>query len=85
MPAAYAVKSARTAASRGLDLKRQMYPWNCKMCQYRSLCQAELRNYDADFLRETAFVERSPRGNDIIDTANTPVVQLNQKGGQHDE
>lgn len=85
VPAAYAVKSARTAASRGLDLKRQMYPWNCKMCQYRSLCQAELRNYDADFLRETAFVERSPHGNDIIDTANTPVVQLNQKGGQHDE
>ena len=35
-----------------------LYPWNCKMCQYQSLCQAELRNYDLDFIRASEYVVR---------------------------
>lgn len=37
---------------------RSLYPWNCKMCQYADLCQAELRNHDADYLRKTQYVKR---------------------------
>ena len=38
---------------------RSLYPWNCKMCQYQSLCQAELRDYDADAIRQREFVVRN--------------------------
>jgi len=36
---------------------RSLYPWNCKMCQYQSLCQAELRDYDADQVRKLMYTE----------------------------
>lgn len=41
-----------------------LYPWNCKMCQYQSLCQAELRDYDvpAIILREYAVRVRPQNG-----------------------
>lgn len=54
VPASYAVKSARTKKNR-----RSFYPWNCKMCQYQSLCQAELRGYDAEAIRRGEYVVRS--------------------------
>ena len=38
---------------------RSLYPWNCKMCQYQSLCQAELRNYDAEAIRLREYTKRS--------------------------
>lgn len=58
VPAAYAVKSAYTMAKKDKN-RRHLYPWNCKMCQFKDLCQAELRNHDADFLRSTEYVKRS--------------------------
>lgn len=39
--------------------RRSLYPWNCKMCQYKDLCQAELREYDADYLREAQFTKHT--------------------------
>lgn len=54
VPASYAVRSARTKKNR-----RSLYPWNCKMCQYQSLCQAELRGYDAEAVRQREYVVRS--------------------------
>lgn len=41
------------------DNPRHIYPWNCKMCQYRSLCQGELRGYDPSFIRAREYVYRS--------------------------
>lgn len=38
-----------------VKFRRSLYPWNCKMCQYKDLCQAELRSHDADFIRKTQF------------------------------
>lgn len=35
-----------------------LYPWNCKMCQYQSLCQAELRDYDVDAIRQREYTKR---------------------------
>lgn len=35
-----------------------MYPWNCKMCQYQSICQAELRNYDIDAIKLREYTKR---------------------------
>jgi hypothetical protein len=37
---------------------RSLYPWNCKMCQYQSICQAELRDYDAEAIRQREYVKR---------------------------
>ena len=45
---------------------RSLYPWNCKMCQYQSLCQAELRNHDADFVRQNEYILRSSRQTEEI-------------------
>lgn len=43
---------------------RSLYPWNCKLCQYQSLCQAELRDYDADAIRSRDYTKRAPRTED---------------------
>lgn len=38
---------------------RSMYPWNCShICPYGSICQAELRGYDADYIRNSEYVRR---------------------------
>lgn len=37
---------------------RSLYPWNCKMCQYQSLCQAELRDYDEEHIKITEYTRR---------------------------
>ena len=42
---------------------RFMYPWNCKMCQFKDLCQAELRGYDADKIRAMNYVVRGKANN----------------------
>lgn len=54
-PVAKAVRSAYGVKAKNF---RSMYPWNCKMCQYQSLCQAELRDYDADAIREREYIKR---------------------------
>lgn len=56
LPAARAVAKARNAK---VKKYRSMYPWNCKMCQFQSLCQAELRDYDADAIRAREYVKRT--------------------------
>ena len=37
---------------------RSLYPWNCKMCQYQSLCQAEIRGYDAEAIVNREYTRR---------------------------
>jgi ATP-dependent helicase/DNAse subunit B len=51
-------KQVRSAHNKSANNYRSLYPWNCKMCQYQSLCQAELRNYDADAIRDREYVKR---------------------------
>lgn len=60
-PAAKAINKLRNASKKksNLDTYRSLYPWNCKMCQYKDLCQAELRGYDAEAMRSAQFVVRS--------------------------
>ena len=55
VPAAKGVKSAHGKKANNY---RSLYPWNCKMCQYQSLCQAELRGYDADAIKDREYVKR---------------------------
>lgn len=57
-------------------LYRSLYPWNCKMCQFQSLCQAELRSYDVTEIVKREYVER---GKNILDTENYGVVQLGRE------
>lgn len=56
LPAARAVSKARSSK---VKKYRSMYPWNCKMCQFQSLCQAELRGYDADAIRTREYTKRT--------------------------
>lgn len=56
VPASWAVKRAYKANN-----PRFVYPWNCKMCQYGNLCQAELRGHDAEFLRSTEYTTRNTK------------------------
>lgn len=53
-----AAKQVKAAHSKNADNYRSLYPWNCKMCQYQSLCQAELRDYDVEAIREREYVRR---------------------------
>lgn len=69
VPAARAVKKSYTGKNH-----RFMYPWNCKMCQYQSLCQAELRDYDADAIRERDYTVRHKADNKGIDSNTSAVV-----------
>ena len=50
---------------------KRVYPWNCKMCQYRQLCQAELRDYDVGAIKAAEYVvrehARKPIDKDIVD------------------
>ena len=56
LPAARAVAKARSSK---VKKYRSMYPWNCKMCQFQSLCQAGLRDYDADAIRTREYTKRT--------------------------
>lgn len=55
VPVSGAIKKARGKTANNY---RSMYPWNCKMCQYQSICQAELRDYDADAIRAREYTKR---------------------------
>ena len=57
LPSAAAVAAARL----GHGVWRSMYPWNCRVCQFAELCQAELRGYDADYIRAHDFTEKTHR------------------------
>lgn len=57
IPVAKQVKAAHGKKSNNF---RSMYPWNCRVgCPYQSICQAELRNHDAEFLRKSEYVHRT--------------------------
>lgn len=72
VPASWAIKRAYNNPHN----PRFVYPWNCKMCQYGNLCQAELRGHDADFLRSAEYTKRTTRRADSPnnDTAATPTT-----------
>ena len=56
VPVSKAIKKAYNPKTKK---NKSLYPWNCKMCQYQSLCQAELRGYDADAIRLREYVKRT--------------------------
>lgn len=57
------------------DTHRAMYPWGCKMCSYQSLCQAELRGYDVEFIKDTAYRRHDDNTvKNIIDDDNPDVI-----------
>ena len=51
-------KEIRKAYKPKYDHYRSLYPWNCKMCQYQSLCQAELRDYEIGAIRAREYMYR---------------------------
>lgn len=51
-------KAVKAAYNKNASNYRSLYPWNCKMCQFQSLCQAELRDYDAKAIREREYSVR---------------------------
>ena len=55
VPVARQVKAAH---GKKADNFRSLYPWNCKMCQYQSLCQAELRDYDVKAIMDREYTRR---------------------------
>ena len=63
-----AAREVRKAHGKNAVNYRSLYPWNCKMCQYQSLCQASLRGYDEDAIRNREYKRRentSPLRSDI--------------------
>lgn len=73
VPASRAVAKARNPKT---ICYKNLYPWNCKMCQYQSLCQGELRNYDVDAIMLREYVTRTKQEDDkkVIDDNTTDVV-----------
>lgn len=59
VPHTRAISTARTPKSAAKPAPKSLYPWNCRMCQFRSLCQAELRGYDPEYIRQTEFTQRA--------------------------
>ena len=55
LPVARAIKQAH---GKNAVNYRSLYPLNCRLCQYSSLCQAELRDYDAEGIRNLEFTKR---------------------------
>ena len=37
---------------------RSMSSWNCNSCDFRPLCEAEVRGLDSDYIRKSEYVER---------------------------
>lgn len=56
VPASWGIRRAARGGNR-----RALFPWNCRGCQFRELCQAELRDYDADYIRKASFVQKDRR------------------------
>ena len=59
---------------------KSMFAFNCKMCQFAQLCQGELRNYDASYLKNTVYMQKGTvqsqedTDKDILDNPNLPMV-----------
>lgn len=56
-----AVKGIKSAYNKKANNYRSLYPWNCKMCQFQSLCQAELRDYDVGAVIAREYTKRATR------------------------
>ena len=55
-------KQVKAAHGKKADNFRSLYPWNCRVgCPYQSICQAELRDYDAEAIREREYIRRTAR------------------------
>lgn len=67
-------KKIRSAYGKNAVNHPSLYPWNCKMCQYQSICQAELRDYDADAIRQREYTVRvrdtSPKPSEVSSLAS---------------
>lgn len=70
-PASQAVAKARNLKTK---CYKNLYPWNCKMCQYQSLCQAELRNYDVGAIKLREYVVRADNDKKVVDENIVNVV-----------
>jgi hypothetical protein len=73
VPASRAVAKARNPKTK---CYKNLYPWNCKMCQYQSLCQGELRNYDVEAIKLREYTVRTEYNNDnkVVDDSIVSVV-----------
>lgn len=71
VPASRAVAKARNPKNK---CYKNLYPWNCKMCQYQSLCQAELRNYDVDAIILREYTVRSKDDKKVVDDSIVNVL-----------
>lgn len=60
-----------------VELYRSLYPWNCKMCQFQSLCQAELRDYDTEAIKQREYVVRGKNG---IDNSKSAMLESEEEG-----
>lgn len=68
-------KQVKAAHGKKANNFRSLYPWNCKMCQYQSLCQAELRDYDVPAIILREYVVRTTRNEgEATESALTPAT-----------
>lgn len=56
VPAAWGIRRSAKGGNR-----RALFPWNCRGCQFRDLCQAELRGYDAGDVRQRQYTRKEHR------------------------
>jgi hypothetical protein len=56
LPSAKGIKSSHGKKANNF---RSMYPMNCKMCSFGSLCQAELRDYDVQSIIEREYTKKA--------------------------
>lgn len=74
LPVAKEIKAAYGPRAKNF---RSLYPWNCKMCQFQSLCQGELRDYDVEAIKLAEYAVRpsvKEADNKPIDTMTQPVL-----------
>ena len=57
VPTAMEVRRKREWQPEGVPMQcvPALDPMRCRLCSYAELCQAELRGYDADFVRAEGF------------------------------
>ena len=58
MGASMEIDRAREVGGRQVP---SMDPWTCRLCSFQSLCQAELRGYDVDYVREAEYTLKDYR------------------------
>lgn len=55
----------------GISPRDGMGKFNCKTCDFRTLCEAELRGLDADFVRKRDYEPRESTVREIIDAEDS--------------